>query len=630
MTSNDPFAPLTGQPSEASTTDQAIAPADVLMPIPAEALPFAFRHASLGAPTVISEYLDDSGQPLCFHTRYMANGKKEDRYWVYLAAGRWKCTFPPKPRPLFGLDLLAARPQAPVLVCEGEKATKAARILCPDHVAVSWIGGQHGVKHSNWGPLAGRDVLIWRDHDEAGFRAERAIISAARRVGARRVRFINLEALSLALGKALPAKFDAADLDRDAEWMAKFLAGRDAIHEPAADEDDSPGQAHQRLIEALDAYLQSEGLCCNALEQWADNKTYRLRPRTTVTTIARSFAFHYRRGTPVGTDKVVETLAEMGRQQSDERREKLESSLSGHAATSEGQIELVKFVRALTGEDRPMYLHALKHWVWMVKRTITGQPRLLEFMPVFVGKQGGGKSTAVARLVKPLAELACPIQASVLADPKEAFLLGQALVGIWDEMEGAGKQEVEALKNTITCEVKTTRVFHTQGHAGVMRTMCFIGTSNKPVGDVIRDPTGLRRFVQFDCSMPVDQEAINAIDYHKLWACVSENDAPPALMIRDELNQSQAATRHRDSISLWLDVETWGKLVWEPIPGEVREVMPYSRAKGESLSDIRSRYLHWCREQGQKVIHGSDFIARLADEGFHRVGNNLYRSEGES
>ena len=629
MTTPDPFAPLTGQPVPDADGSTDAPDVGVIMPVPSDAPATNHRHSTLGLPVVVDPYFGSDGQTLCYHVRYITKQGKQDRMVCYTDKG-WRFTFPPKPRPLFGLDLLAARPQAPVLVAEGEKAAKAARILAPDYVGVSWIGGQHGVRHTDWGPLAGRDVLIWRDHDEAGYRAQVAIIRACRRAGVRRVRFIEMDGLALHLGRAVPAKFDAADYDKGPEGFAKLLLDRTAIQEPEPEGEDSPGQAHQRLIEALEAYLQSEGLASNALEQWADAKTMRLRPRTTVTTIARTFGYHYRRGTHVGTDKIVETLSEMGRQMADERRSRIEASLAGQAATTEGQIELVKFVRALTGEDRPLYLHALKHWIWLIKRTIAGLPRLWEFMPVFVGKQGGGKSTAVARLTQPLKELACPIQASVLADPKEAFLLGQALVGIWDEMEGAGKQEVEALKNTITCEVKTTRVFHTQGHAGVLRTMCFIGTSNKPVGDVIRDPTGLRRFVQFDCSMPVDQEAINSIDYAKLWTCVSELDEAPAFMIRDELSACQTATRHRDSVSLWLASEEWGRLDWMPSQGETVTVMPYRSDRGESSTETRSRYIHWCKIHGEKIIQGSEFLGRLEDEGFRRNKNTVYRPESES
>ena len=64
--------------------------------------------------------------------------------------------------------LLAARPDAPVLVCEGEKAADAARPLFPDYVCLSWPGGANAVDKAGWQALAARDVTLWPDLDEPG------------------------------------------------------------------------------------------------------------------------------------------------------------------------------------------------------------------------------------------------------------------------------------------------------------------------------------------------------------------------------------------------------------------------------------------------------------------------------
>jgi hypothetical protein len=65
----------------------------------------------------------------------------------------------PEPRPLFNLDLLAAKPDAPVLVCEGEKsAARAARIF-PKSVCITSPGGCKAWKQAYWSPLAGAESL---------------------------------------------------------------------------------------------------------------------------------------------------------------------------------------------------------------------------------------------------------------------------------------------------------------------------------------------------------------------------------------------------------------------------------------------------------------------------------------
>ena len=80
----------------------------------------------------------------------------------------WHMKAPPSPRPLFGLERLAARRKAPVLVVEGEKKVTAAERLFPDHVAVCSQGGSSSAHKTDWTPLAGRDVTVWPDQDEAG------------------------------------------------------------------------------------------------------------------------------------------------------------------------------------------------------------------------------------------------------------------------------------------------------------------------------------------------------------------------------------------------------------------------------------------------------------------------------
>ena len=89
------------------------------------------------------------------------------------AAGerRWAMVTFPKPRLLQCLDQLRAHPDKPVMLVEGEKAREAAQVLFPSYIATTWPGGVNGVDSADWTPLAGRDVVIWPDADEAGRRA---------------------------------------------------------------------------------------------------------------------------------------------------------------------------------------------------------------------------------------------------------------------------------------------------------------------------------------------------------------------------------------------------------------------------------------------------------------------------
>jgi putative DNA primase/helicase len=80
----------------------------------------------------------------------------------------WRCQGMPEPRPLFNLDVLAAMPDAPVAVFEGEKsAARAARIF-PGYVCTTSPGGSQAASKVDWGPIAGRGAMIWPDADEPG------------------------------------------------------------------------------------------------------------------------------------------------------------------------------------------------------------------------------------------------------------------------------------------------------------------------------------------------------------------------------------------------------------------------------------------------------------------------------
>ena len=96
-------------------------------------------------------------------------GKKIRPLWWNGADWQWKA--PPAPRPLLNLDALRARPQAAVLIVEGEKAADAAAILFPRMVVTTWPSGCKAVAKAEWSPLAGRTCYLWPDADAVGRKA---------------------------------------------------------------------------------------------------------------------------------------------------------------------------------------------------------------------------------------------------------------------------------------------------------------------------------------------------------------------------------------------------------------------------------------------------------------------------
>ena len=93
-------------------------------------------------------------------------GKKIRPLWWDGSAWRWKA--PPAPRPLLNLDQLNAKPDAKVLIVEGEKAADAAARLFPTAVVTTWPSGCKAINKADWSPLAGRHLTLWPDHDAVG------------------------------------------------------------------------------------------------------------------------------------------------------------------------------------------------------------------------------------------------------------------------------------------------------------------------------------------------------------------------------------------------------------------------------------------------------------------------------
>jgi putative DNA primase/helicase len=74
----------------------------------------------------------------------------------------------PEPRPLYRLPDLIDRPNAMVVIAEGEKAVDAAAELFPEAACIGWRNGAKAARKSDWSPLAGRDVVFLPDADKDG------------------------------------------------------------------------------------------------------------------------------------------------------------------------------------------------------------------------------------------------------------------------------------------------------------------------------------------------------------------------------------------------------------------------------------------------------------------------------
>ena len=124
----------------------------------------AYR-ATLGREAARWEYRDAEGEPIGLVLRWdREDGSKTIRpAWRF--GDSWRQTYPER-RTLYALDRLAESPEARVFVVEGEKC--AEQLAALGLQATTSAGGAKAAKRADWSPLAGREVAIVPDADDAG------------------------------------------------------------------------------------------------------------------------------------------------------------------------------------------------------------------------------------------------------------------------------------------------------------------------------------------------------------------------------------------------------------------------------------------------------------------------------
>jgi hypothetical protein len=124
----------------------------------------AYR-ATLGQESARWIYRDAAGQPVGIVLRWnLADGGKTIRP-LWRIGENWRQTYPPQ-RSIYALDRLLNDRDNRVYVTEGEKC--AEMIAALGLLATTSAGGANGAERATWEPLAGREVVILPDADEAG------------------------------------------------------------------------------------------------------------------------------------------------------------------------------------------------------------------------------------------------------------------------------------------------------------------------------------------------------------------------------------------------------------------------------------------------------------------------------
>ena len=141
---------------------------------------------------------DENGKDVCTHIRI---DSRDGKTYKWSPRGVKPATL------LYGLQGLRKKPQAGVIVCEGEKAADAAQLAVPKAVVLGTVTGASATPGAEvLGHLKGRIVVLWPDNDEMGHQHMRRVAAAVKDV-AREVRVVSTEGLK--------DKADAADVMKE-------------------------------------------------------------------------------------------------------------------------------------------------------------------------------------------------------------------------------------------------------------------------------------------------------------------------------------------------------------------------------------------------------------------------------
>jgi putative DNA primase/helicase len=221
---SDAFAPLT----EAELTDaarqvpqdfEADAPQPTCPPPDAENGVLAARLYRR-KPDSSWRYETADGETAYYVIRWNeGDDKKVIRPLSWFDGEGWKFGAWPNDRPLYNLPAIGEQPNAPIIICEGEKAADAAARIFPSSIATTSSGGAGAAAKTDWAPLAARPVLIWPDQDAAGEKYARELAAILARLDCT-ISIVDAKALATIHpnggAREPPEKWDAADAV--AEW----------------------------------------------------------------------------------------------------------------------------------------------------------------------------------------------------------------------------------------------------------------------------------------------------------------------------------------------------------------------------------------------------------------------------
>ncbi len=484
--------------------------------------------------------------------------RKEVLPWTWTGK-KWISRQMPGPRPFYRLLDIMQCDGDDILVVEGEgKKLDRAQELFPQCVATTASGGAQAFAGMDYTHFAGRSVIIWPDQDEPGRKYAAGIAARAHAAGAVSIRIVDVPTdwpKHWDLGDDPPPDADlAAMLAAAPRWTppdvkVKRLNAPDAKLMNAAE----PIDVEVEIVDADEVRnIPATAAAFDGLQRAENNKILKNEPNARHVLKSLGITFRYN-----DFSHFIEI------QEAQELSARLDDAEMWAMWLQVWKISDIKFAK----DDWPIFIlsfarenrfHPVREYLdtldwdgvdrldeWLatylgaennelnrfIGRTIliaavcrVRRPgSKFDYMAVFEGRQGIGKSTSIAALCPDPELFTDNFQLS--HNTKEAIeqTAGKWIVEI-GELAGMRKSDIDHVKSLLSRQTDEARLVYGKLREPRKRQFVFIGTTNET--NYLIDPSGNRRFwpVTVGVSRKIDIAAIIR-DRDQLWAEAARREA---------------------------------------------------------------------------------------------------------
>lgn len=193
----------------------------------------------------------------------------------------------------------------------------------------------------------------------------------------------------------------------------------------------------------------------------------------------------------------------------------------------DGSVFVDEFIRYIydylqVKEDYDIFEMLFKHWLWCLKRRICDKPVVWHIWLNFNGAQGIGKTQLMNRMFNLLNDYKVETSLKIMNDlDREYRKFTDNFIIFFDELNTGDNSDsdislddsaVDAIKQIMTQEMFTVRLFHTQDQSKVKNTFVPISCANKHLYDIIYDGDAMRRWFEFNCQRSAPPESYDELN----------------------------------------------------------------------------------------------------------------------